>query len=43
MVRHMWRVGADLQLTRLLHASVTAAAAGTEAGRGGARAYWRPY
>ncbi|MFI0506270.1 hypothetical protein ACH3WN_25995 [Streptomyces albogriseolus] len=35
VVRHMCRVGADLRLTRLLHASVTAAvAAGTEAKRG---------
>ncbi|MFD8267629.1 hypothetical protein ACH4UX_21605 [Streptomyces althioticus] len=35
VVRHMCQVGADLQLTRLLHASVTAAVtAGTEAKRG---------
>ncbi|MGQ5578552.1 hypothetical protein [Streptomyces sp. ECR3.8] len=35
VVRHMCRVGADLQLTRLLHASVTAAVtARTEAKRG---------
>ncbi|MFZ4157881.1 hypothetical protein ACOZDE_05520 [Streptomyces griseoincarnatus] len=35
VVRHMCQVGADLQLTRLLHASVTAAVtARTEAKRG---------
>ncbi|MFJ4540902.1 hypothetical protein ACIP39_33810 [Streptomyces tibetensis] len=37
-VRRMCRIGADLQLTRLLHALVTAAlAAGTEPGEGAAR------
>ncbi len=37
MVRHMCQVGADLQLTRLLHASVTAAVTARTGAKRGAR------